>query len=111
MARQLKQHEVAYECRKMGEEKVRLHVSQGGGTPEWLAFAKEWLAGLDHERNVASQSESLEIAKSAKDAAWMAADAARDAAREAKTANIIATVALIAAVIAIAVSILAIFVK
>jgi hypothetical protein len=111
MSRQLKPHEVAYECRQMGEEKVRRQVSQGGGTPEWIAFAKEWLEGLDHERNVASQVESLEIARSAKDAAWGAAEAAHDAAGEAKTANTIAVVALTVAVIAIAVSILGVFIN
>ena len=88
----------------MGEEKVRRAIAQGGGTPEWIAFAKEWLAQFDHERKLSSQAESLEIATSAKDAAW-------EAARAAKNANTIATLALAVAVIAIAVSIVSAFVR
>lgn len=103
-------HRVAAECRKMGEEKVRQIVADRSGTPEWLAAAENWLLQIDRAAEKASQVENLEIARSAKDAAWEAANAARDAAREAKTANIIATVALVAAAIAIAVSIVAIFV-
>lgn len=100
----LKAHEVSRRCREMGEEKVRRAIAQGGGTPEWIAFAKEWLAQFDHERKLSSQAESLEIATSAKDAAW-------EAARAAKNANTIATLALAVAVIAIAVSIVSAFVR
>ena len=88
----------------MGEEKVRRTVAQGGGTPEWIAFAKEWLSQFDHERKLSAQEESLKIAMSAKDAAW-------EAARAAQNANTIATLALVAAVIAIAVSIVSVFLK
>ena len=108
---ELKAHEVSRRCREMGEESVRRAIAQGGGAPEWIAFAKEWLAQFDHERKLTSQADSLEIATSAKDAAWVAADAARAAAREAKTANTIATLALVAAVIAIAVSIVSAFLR
>ena len=108
---ELKANQVAFECRKMGEDQVRHTVAQGGGSPDWIRHAKEWLAGIDHDRNVASQAEILDTAKSAKDAAWAAAEAARDAAREAKTANTIATLALIAAMIAMALSIIAIFLR
>ena len=101
---ELKAHEVSRRCQEMGEEKVRQTVAQGGGRPEWIAHAKEWLAQFDHERKLASQAESLEIATSAKDAAW-------EAARTAKTANIIATLALVAAMIAIAVSIVSAFLR
>lgn len=101
---ELKAHEVSRRCREMGEEKVRWTIAQGGGTPEWIAFAKEWLAQFDHERKLSSQAESLEIATSAKDAAW-------EAARAAKNANTIATLALVAAVIAIAVSIVSAFLR
>ena len=101
---ELKAHEVSRRCREMGEESVRRAVAQGGGTPEWIAFAKEWLAQFDHDRKVASQAESLEIATSAKNAAW-------EAARAAQSANTIATLALVAAVIAIAVSIVSAFLR
>ena len=107
----MKAHEVSRRCREMGEDAVRRTIAQGGGTPQWIAFAKEWLAQFDHERNVASQADSLAVATSAKDAAWAAAEAAREAAAAAKTANTIATLALAAAVIAIAISIVSAFVR
>jgi hypothetical protein len=49
-------------------------------------------------------SEQIDIARSAKDAAW-------EAARAAQTANTIATIALIGAAMAIAVSIFGLFLK
>jgi hypothetical protein len=100
---------VARRCSELGEAKVRDNLAKGLFTSEWRPHAERWLAKFDHERRESSQAESLEIAKSAKDAAWVAAEAARDAAREASKANTIATLALIAAVIAIAVSIVAVF--
>ena len=104
----------------MGVDQVRLKY--GGAPPsgsppvivQLYGWAAEWLAPFEREARLAkeaSQAESLEIAKSAKDAAWVAAEAAREAAREAKSANMIATLALIAAVIAIAVSIVSAFVR
>lgn len=102
-------HRVAAKCRELGEEEVRRIVADRSGTPQWLAEAEKWLLQIDRADEKVSQSENLEIARSAKDAAWEAANAARDAAREAKTANTIATLALIAAAIAIAVSIVAVF--
>lgn len=87
---ELKANQVAFECRKMGEDQVRHTVAQGGGSPDWIRHAKEWLAGIDHDRNVASQAEILDTAK---------------------TANTIATLALTAAVIAMALSIIAIFLR
>ena len=100
----LKAHEVSQQCREMGEEKVRRTDAQGGGTPEWIAFEKEWLSQFDHEHKLSSQAESLKIAMSAKDAAW-------EAARASQNANTIATLALVAAVIAIAVSIVSAFLR
>lgn len=89
----------------MGEDQVRLLIPDLSDPRR--TWAKEWLARVDQEsrlRNEASQSESLAIAKSAKDAAW-------EAARAASNANTIAAIALAAAVIAIAVSIFSAFVK
>lgn len=114
-----KRHESFGRFEKMGEDGVRLWLKH---PPESISIrsrierlhAVEWLTKFDYAariRNESSQSESLDIARSAKDAAWDAATAARDAAREAKTANIIATLALIAALIAIAVAIAALFVR
>ncbi len=88
---------------KMGEDRVRRLVTELTGLRR--TWANEWLAIADQQsrlRNEASQSESLEIAKSAKDAAW-------EAARAAKTANTIAKGALLAALIAIAVAIYGVF--
>ena len=105
---------------QMGEDHVRLWLQQDHDYAQFTdlkvmrGYALEWLAPLDEQsrrRSEASQAESLETAKSAKDAAWEAANAARDAAREAKTANIIATLALIAAAIAIAVSAIGLFLR
>jgi hypothetical protein len=98
-----------------GEDQVRLWLQNfnnptaNAGLNMRKSWAIEWLAQFDQQsrlRNEASQAESIEIAKSAKDAAWEAANAARDAAREARTANTIAKLALIGAATAIAVSIL-----
>ena len=105
-----------------GEATVRSRVGMGHHSPynaEHRALAVVWLDEMDRARdaeaaahNDASQAEQIEIARSAKDAAWAAAEAAREAAREAvranthaTTANRIASAALAAAVIAIAVSI------
>ena len=105
---------------QMGEDQIRLWLAAGQTAPQAAQsnqrryWATEWLAPLEEQarlRNETSQAESLNTAKSAKDAAWEAANAARVAAREAKTANMIATLALIAAVIAIAVSIVGLFLR
>ena len=102
----------------MGEDAVRIWI--GKEQPQSYesrvnhSFAVEWLGKKDQAnrlRSEASQSESLEVAKSAKDAAWEAAKAAREAAREAKTANTIATLALIAAVVAMAIAIIGLFAR
>jgi hypothetical protein len=104
----------------MGEDHVRLMVQTplradaNADARAVRGFAVEWLAQFDQQsrlRSESSQAESLETAKSAKDAAWEAATAAREAAREAKTANIIATLALIAAAIAIAISVIGLFLR
>ena len=63
-----------------------------------------WLERKEHSARP-FHAEKIDIARSAKDAAWAAAEAAREAA-EAKKANVIATVAMIIAVIAIAVSVI-----
>jgi len=87
---------------KLGEARVRLQIKGVGFSLPFQISALEWLAERDDEarkRNEYSQSEQIDIARSAKDAAW-------EAARAARTANKIATAALIAAVIAIAVSII-----
>jgi hypothetical protein len=60
---------------RLGEDHVRLRVQQGWYKDTKLAWAMEWLAERDHEartRNEASSSESLRIARSAKNAAWAA---------------------------------------
>jgi len=99
-----------------GEAQVRLMMHTGSMPVPYNARAIEWLSKKDHENqrlSEASQAEQIDIARSAKDAAWVAADAAREAAREAKkanqlaaSANRIAALALIAAAIAIVVSVM-----
>jgi len=90
--------------------------------------AIKWLAEKDREIHLRAESvkaEEIDIARSARDAAWAANDlaaaanvtadaaaaSARLSAEAAKTNNIIATIALIAAVIAMAISIIGVFVK
>ena len=95
---------------RLGEDYVRLSLSSPpSGTSAYYKLRRswmtEWLAQFEKDsrlRNEASQSESLETAKSAKNAAW-------EAARQAKNANTLAALALTAAVIAIAISIVGIF--
>ena len=108
------------ELETLGEESVRVRIMTGAYAPKSAKrqLAEEWIRKKDQERaddlearKLASQSEQIDIARDAKDAAWAAADAARDAAREAKKANIIATLALIAAIPAIAISLIALFLR
>ena len=89
-------------CEERGEEWVREGVAQCRWGERNLPFVQLWLERRESARNDASNAEQIDIARSAKDAAW-------EAARAAKSANTIATLALIAAVIAIAVSILGAF--
>jgi len=84
----------------MGVAHVRDMALQWQGPMQALAY--KWLRRKDQEArrlNEASQAEQIEIARSAKDAAW-------EAARAAKIANKIAVAALIAAAVAIIVSII-----
>ncbi|HSG34462.1 MAG TPA: hypothetical protein VLA37_07995 [Sphingomonadaceae bacterium] len=92
------------ECRKIGEERVKQLINDRIYNRRKQTWAEEWLEAQIRLRSEASQSESLKIARSAKDAAW-------EAARAAKTANTIAALALAAAAIAIAISIVGIFVS
>jgi hypothetical protein len=76
-------------------------------------LAIKWLEGKDQEserRREASQAEQIEIARSAKDAAWAAALAAERAATAAEKANIRATIALVIAAISIAATIIGVWV-
>ena len=98
------------ELEEMGEAKVRKAAAtrlytgrHGGWTEEWLAARDQAQVTSDAAVARASQSEQIDIARSAKDAAWAAA-------RAAKNANMIATLALIAAAIAMAISVVTLFV-
>jgi hypothetical protein len=76
--------------------------------------AIRWLAQKDEESErlrLASQAEQIEIARSAKDAAWTAAEAALRAATAAERANTRATIALIIAAISIAITVASSFVS
>ncbi len=89
---------------KLGIEQVRKNLgtnvwdhNKKDVAREWLTFKAQEQAEESERRNEASRSEQMEIARSAKDAAWAAADAARDAAKSARTANKTAMIALIIA--------------
>jgi hypothetical protein len=82
------------EFEALGEEEIRKKVGLGRYSPQHQQAAEEWLRQLDQarseereRRNDESQSEQIEIARSAKEAAWAAA-------RAAETANKRATIAL-----------------
>jgi len=97
---------------RSGEAAVRQAIEDKFLTGGLRMSALAWLARKEEARRLqseASQAEQIDIARSAKDAAWAAAEAARDAANEARTANMTARLALAAAVIAIAVSIIGLF--
>jgi hypothetical protein len=98
--------------KKMGEKQVRLLLSNGGMPLPFHPVAFKWLTDIDQELErvrEASKAEQIEIARSAKDAAWAAARAAERAAKAAEKANIRATIALIIAAISIAATIIGIW--
>jgi hypothetical protein len=64
-------------------------------------LAARWLQRKDQERTDASVSEQTEIARSAKDAAWVSAEAAKAANKRATYAVIISAVSAIAAIFAL----------
>jgi hypothetical protein len=89
---------------RMGEAAVRMDINNDCFPHSIRALAINWLAQRDEEserRREASQAEQIDIARSAKDAAWAAAMAAERAATAAEKANIRAIVALIIATISI----------
>src|SRR3990172_2933812 len=90
------------ELEELGEEEVRTRVSTGtySSGNKKRELAQQWLSDSERARNEASQSEQIDIARSAKDAAWEAAKEARDAKKHARIANKIATAALAMAIIA-----------
>jgi hypothetical protein len=97
---------------RMGQDAVRMHISNAGFNHSVQPLAIKWLAERDQEserlREV-SQAEQIDIARSAKDAAWAAARAAERAASAAEKANKRATIALIIAIISIAVTVFGIW--
>jgi hypothetical protein len=105
--------------KKVGENKVRQLISIGNLPGSYLPIAQKWLADMDQESerlNAASTEEQIEIARSAKEAAWTAARAAECAssaaerqAVAAERANTRATIALIIAIISIIATIISIW--
>lgn len=98
--------------KKMGEKQVRLLLSNGSMPLPFHPVALKWLADTDQELErlrETSKAEQIEIARSAKDAAWTAARAAERAATAAEKANIRATIALVIAAISIAATIIGIW--
>jgi hypothetical protein len=90
---------------RMGVDRVRLSPSTDSLPQSMRTPAIQWLSQRDEEerlRRNSSQAEQIEIARSAKDAAWVAARAAGRAATEAQTANKRAIIAIIVAAISLA---------
>lgn len=91
----------------LGEAEVRLRIARRV-YEQHLPLVEEWLRRKDHDRSTeaaqrseASISEQIDIARSAKDAAWAAADAARAANKRATIALVVATIAAIASIISV----------
>ena len=77
----------------MGVELVRMRLENGSFGIMQRDEIIEWLAEKDQASKLlseASQAEQMEIARSAKDAAWDSAASARDSATEARASNTIA---------------------
>ena len=86
-----------------GEDAVRHNLALGRYGEERRRLAQEWIRRKEATRADASNSEQIEIARSAKEAAW-------EAARAANIANTIAKAALVIAIIAAITAIGALFV-
>jgi hypothetical protein len=92
------------ELKKWGEDNVRHLLASHQLSAVYHEPALRWIEEIDRasteeseRRRAASQAEQIDIARSAKDAAW-------EAARAAKTANTIAITAVVMAIIAIIIS-------
>lgn len=92
------------ELEEAGEQAVRDKRAANLFASKKLGQIDEWLKRKDQDRRDLSQSEQIEIARSAKDAAW-------EAARAAKTANTRATIALAIAIVSAIAVIIDILVK
>ena len=98
----------------LGEQQVRLFLSNNRFSSDWTGIVVQWLAEKDREAELTSaalEREQIEIARSASAAAIRAADAAEVASNAAvrqavaaERANTRATIALAIAIIAITVS-------
>jgi hypothetical protein len=98
---------------EMGEDAVRILAYTQRFTTKNQRLAIKWLAQKDQEserRREASQAEQINIARSAKDAAWAASSVAERAAAAAEKANIRATTALVIAAISIAATIIGVWI-
>lgn len=56
----------------MGEHKVRATLARGAWNTRRTAVAEEWLRSLENTREEQRARESLNVAKSARTAAWLA---------------------------------------
>lgn len=86
---------------RLGEHEVRRKLNAGLMVGDNLSYSRDWLSGIEagraserEARMEASNSESLLIAKSAKNAAWVAAMAAI-------AANVMAAIAIVVSVMAL----------
>jgi hypothetical protein len=105
------------ELKQLGEVEVRHRLATNQFSLAYHPSALRWIEDLDRaadeeseRRKDASQAEQTEIARSAKDAAWLAARAAERAATAAEKATTRATIALVIAAISIAATVVGIFI-
>jgi hypothetical protein len=124
---EVNEKELFAELEALGEAEVRIGVAKhiyGNATRKRL-LVDEWLRSKERTRAEASASEEIEIARSAKDAAWEAAEAASRAATAAeraadtadraaviaKAANARATIAIILTAIMAAAAVIGLFLQ
>lgn len=91
---------------KGGERWVREQIAMHVWHEDKVAFAQSWLIEQAAAKQAAGDAEALEIARSAKDAAW---ESAREAKRSATTSNWSLIVSIVAAVIALAALVVSLF--
>ena len=87
------EQELPDRIKELGATQVRAMLQSGEMAAALIHPASLWLAAQDREserRSAESISEQIEIARSAKDAAWDAAKSARVSATEARESNSIA---------------------
>jgi hypothetical protein len=100
------------ELGNMGRERVRASLDHNTISPAYVSLSWDWLSKEETDekrRREASNSEQIEIARSASEVALRAASAAERQATAAERANTRATIALTIAILSMIVSVIAIW--